>query len=134
MFLFFYSSIHLSYRFSCILLLQMFFHFVFLFSLGMTIVCATNEGLFARCKKWDFERIKFDFVRSGTGLSGNLNILFLPSCSSSFFYSTSNFLQYQIFSFFWSKILIIFSYCNYIHFFMKNLSLTSYHEVLLKFF
>ena len=80
-----------SHQFLWILLSQICFQFYLILSLGMTIVCATNEGLFARCRKWDFERIKFDFVHSDTGANSNLSILLTSLCFRSFFYFTLNF-------------------------------------------
>ena len=34
----------------------------------MTVVCATNEGLYARCRRAPVGRIKFDFIQSETGI------------------------------------------------------------------
>ena len=41
-------------------------------SYGMTVVCATNEGLFARCRGYTPGRLKFDYVN---GISGNIESL-----------------------------------------------------------
>lgn len=66
---------------SCLTLSFSILHLTILFStllycppLGMTIVCATNEGLHAKCKKWNTERIKFDFIQSETGRYCSLKI------------------------------------------------------------